>query len=78
VSLAPAVILRGFLNQLGFAMWTPTTRQQHSRPVTRYQTDLIDAEWRLITPHLPKPNMLVAFKASIATPWLQSRLTHRT
>jgi hypothetical protein len=24
-------------------MWTPTTRQQHSRPVTRYQTDLTDA-----------------------------------
>ena len=25
-------------------MWTPATRQQHSRPVTRYQTDLTDAE----------------------------------
>jgi putative transposase len=36
-------------------MWTPTTRQQHSRPVTRYQTDLTDAEWRVIVPHLPKP-----------------------
>ena len=55
VSLAPALIPRGFLNQLGFAMWTPTTRQQHSRPVTRYQTDLTDAEWRVIAPHLPKP-----------------------
>jgi hypothetical protein len=29
-------------------MWTPTTRQQHSRIVTRYQTDLTDAEWHLI------------------------------
>ena len=29
-------------------MWTPTTRQQHSRTVTRYQTDLTDAEWRVI------------------------------
>jgi hypothetical protein len=29
-------------------MWTPTTRQQHSRVVTRYQTDLTDAEWRVI------------------------------
>src|SRR5215467_13463048 len=38
-SLAPTVIPRGFLNQLGFAMWTPTTRQKHSRTVTRYQTD---------------------------------------
>ena len=36
-------------------MWTPTTRQQHSRPVKRYQTDLTDAEWRVISPHLPKP-----------------------
>ena len=36
-------------------MWTPTTRRQHSRPVTRYQTDLTDAEWRVIVPHLPKP-----------------------
>ena len=32
-------------------MWTPTTRQQHSR----YQTDLTDAEWRVIAPHLPNP-----------------------
>jgi len=36
-------------------MWTPTTRQQHNRPVARYQTDLTDAEWRVIAPHLPKP-----------------------
>jgi transposase len=54
-SSAPAVIPRGFSNQLGFAMWTPTTRQQHSRTVTRYQTDLTDAEWLVIAPHLPKP-----------------------
>jgi hypothetical protein len=54
-SSAPAVIPRRFLNQLGFAMWTPTTRQQHSRTVTRYQTDLTEAEWQVIAPHLPKP-----------------------
>jgi hypothetical protein len=29
-------------------MWTPTTRQKHSRTVTRYQTDLTDTEWRVI------------------------------
>ena len=23
-------------------MWTPTTRQQHNRAITRYQTDLTD------------------------------------
>ena len=39
-------------------MWTPTTRQRHSRPVRRYQTDLTDAEWRVIVPHLPKPAQL--------------------
>ena len=36
-------------------MWTPTTRQQHNRPVTRYQTDLTNGEWLVIEPHLPKP-----------------------
>jgi putative transposase len=36
-------------------MWTPTTRRQHSRTVTRYHTDLTDAEWRVIAPHLRKP-----------------------
>ena len=36
-------------------MWTQTTRQQHSRTITRYQTDLTDAEWRVIAPLLPKP-----------------------
>ena len=58
MSLAPAVIPRGFLNQLGFAMGTPTTRRQHSRIVTRYQTDLTDAEWRVIAPHSPKPGAI--------------------
>ena len=38
-------------------MWTPTTRRQHSRTVIRYQTDLTDAEWRVIAPHLPKPSV---------------------
>ena len=34
-------------------MWTPTTREQHSRTALRYQTDLTDAEWVVIEPHLP-------------------------
>jgi hypothetical protein len=50
---APAV--RISRTNLGFVMWTPTTRQQHSRTVTRYQTDLTDAEWLVIAPRLPKP-----------------------
>jgi hypothetical protein len=36
-------------------VWTPTTRQEHSRSITRYQTDLTDAEWCVIAPQLPKP-----------------------
>lgn len=34
-------------------MWTPTTRAQHNRVSLRYQTDLTDAEWVVIEPHLP-------------------------
>lgn len=36
-------------------MWTPTTRDHYRRPATRYQSDLTDAEWRLMKPHLPPP-----------------------
>ena len=36
-------------------MWTPTTRQQHSRQGLRYQTDLTDREWDLLEPRLPGP-----------------------
>ena len=46
--LVPAANPKGFLNPLGFAMWMTTTRQQHNRAVTRYQTDLTDAAWRVI------------------------------
>ncbi len=34
-------------------MWTPTTREQHNRKALRYQTDLTDAKWAVIEPHLP-------------------------
>ncbi|MDQ2861731.1 MAG: IS5 family transposase [Pseudomonadota bacterium] len=36
-------------------MWTPTTRAQHSRAGRRYETDVTDAEWAVIEPHLPLP-----------------------
>jgi putative transposase len=36
-------------------MWTPATRRQHSRIGLRYETDLTDAEWAVIAPHLPAP-----------------------
>ena len=34
-------------------MWTPATRVQHTRVSKRYQTDLTDAEWLLISDMLP-------------------------
>jgi transposase len=36
-------------------MWTPTTRQQHSRAGLRYGSDLTDAEWAILGPLLPAP-----------------------
>ena len=33
------------------------TRRQHSREGLRYETDLTDAEWALIEPHMPKPRI---------------------
>lgn len=37
-------------------MWTPTTRKQHIRETSRYQTDVTDEEWLVIIPHLPSAN----------------------
>ena len=34
-------------------MWTPTTRKQHNRTTERYESDLTDAEWGVIAPHMP-------------------------
>src|SRR5205823_11677415 len=38
---------------LEHAMWTPTTGEQYSRTAARYETDLTDAEWAVIEPHMP-------------------------
>src|SRR3954451_7330913 len=38
-------------------MWTPATRRQHSREGLRYETDVTDAEWALIEPHMPQPRI---------------------
>ena len=47
-------------------MWTPTTRQQHNRIVTRYQTDLTDAEWLVIAPWIGRNRRLAKdFEATI-------------
>jgi len=33
--------------------WTETTRPQYERDCSRYASDMTDAEWALIAPHLP-------------------------
>jgi transposase len=38
-------------------MWTPTTRKQHNRKTSRYQTDVTDEEWRVIERYLPAANV---------------------
>src|ERR1700730_7877075 len=34
-------------------MWTETTRRKYEREGRRYASDLTDAEWALIAPHMP-------------------------
>jgi transposase len=64
-------------------MWTETTRRQYRREDLRYASDMTDAEWALIEPHLPAPKRLgrprcVALRAVVeallyllrtASPW---------
>ena len=38
--------------------WTETTRGQYRRDDLRYASDMTDAEWALIEPHLPPPRRL--------------------
>ena len=38
--------------------WTETTRRQYRRDDLRYASDMTDAEWALIEPHLPPPRPL--------------------
>ena len=39
-------------------MWTETTRAQYRREDLRYASDMTDAEWALIEPHMPAPKAL--------------------
>jgi transposase len=36
-------------------MWTPTTRRQYNRGELRYESDLSDKEWQLISDWMPQP-----------------------
>ena len=36
-------------------MWTEITRPKYERDGLRYASDLTDAEWNFIEPHLPPP-----------------------
>src|SRR3954469_12303347 len=38
--------------------WTASARRQYARPAARYATDLTDAEFALLAPHLPAPSRL--------------------
>src|ERR1700756_3180578 len=39
-------------------MWTEITRQKYVREEQRYASDLTDAEWALIEPHMPAAKRL--------------------
>src|SRR3974390_1987224 len=39
-------------------MWTEITRQKYEREGQRYASDLTDAEWALIEPHMPAAKRL--------------------
>jgi transposase len=39
-------------------MWTETTRRQYRREELRYASDMTDAEWALIEPHMPTQKVL--------------------
>jgi transposase len=39
-------------------MWTEITRPKYERDGLRYASDLTDAEWALIAPHIPRPKRL--------------------
>ena len=38
--------------------WNKTTREPYKRPLERFETDVTDAEWALITLLLPPPSRL--------------------
>lgn len=38
--------------------WTEITRPHYERRCARYASDLTDAEWALIVPHMPRPNRI--------------------
>jgi transposase len=39
-------------------VWTKITRAKYERAGQRYASDLTDAEWAVIEPHLPAPKPL--------------------
>ena len=42
----------------GHKMWTETTRSSDRREDLRYASDMTDAEWALIEPHMPAQKAL--------------------
>lgn len=52
-------------------MWTPATRRQHNRESLRYETDLTDREWDLISPMMPE--VARTGRPSLAAAWDHER-----
>ena len=53
-------------------MWTEITRQKYEREGQRYASDLTDAEWVLIEPHMPAVRRLGRPRRRARLPWCQS------
>src|SRR6516162_7490421 len=57
-------------------MWTETAREQYRREDLRYASDLTDAEWALIEPHMPGQKALGTAANSSASGCCRRRALH--
>src|SRR6267142_2169864 len=57
-------------------MWTETTRRKYEREGRRYASDLTDAEWGLIEPHMPAAKPLGRPRGYDAAKKIKGRKRH--
>ena len=50
-------------------MWTPEHRRAADRRGLRYPSDLTDAEWGLVEPAIPPPEINTSFLLHRIAPW---------
>ena len=55
-------------------MWTEITRRKYEREGQRYASDLTDAEWALIEPHMPAAKRLGRPRATDCAPYVDAIL----